>query len=69
MALPRAPGGSAKTGPKKMPATPIRPEFIMGSRPENMRAPLPGRSIKPQAAGTRDYAKAPSLFPPDQGPL
>ena len=69
MAGPRAPGGLPKKGPTKMPATPMRPDFIMGSRPTNMRAALPGAKIKPQAAGTRDYAKSPSLFPPDEGPI
>ena len=69
MVAPRTPGGLPKKGPSKMPAPTIRPDFIMGSRPENLRAPLPGAKIKPQPASTRDYGKAPSLFPPDEGPL
>jgi len=69
MAGTRTPGMGSSKGPKRALTPPERPSFIMGSRPENLRAPLPGRKIKPQAAGTRDYAKAPSLFPPDEGPL
>jgi hypothetical protein len=69
MAAGRIPGSGSKKGPTRAPTPPERPSFIMGSRPENLRAPLPGAKIKPQAAGTRDYAKSPSLFDPDQGPM
>ncbi len=67
-----APGGGLSKGAKKNPAPTKRPDFIMGSRPTNMRAPLPGARIKPisQGAGTRNYAK--QITPPidpTEGPL
>jgi len=66
--------GSSK-GPKRDITPAERPSFIMGSRPANMRAPMPGSArIKPAAAGTRDYGKisggpAVGTFAKDQGPV
>lgn len=57
----RIPGMTARKGPVRTPTPGLRPEYIIGSRPENLRAPLPGGkanlNIKPQAAGTRNYGK------------
>ena len=57
----RIPGMISSKGPKRNPTPGLRPEFIVGSRPENLRAGLPGRAlprgIKPGAASTRDYGK------------
>lgn len=49
---------TGKGGHKSVPTPGIRPSFVLGSRPETLRAaPVP--RIKPNAASTRDYAKVP----------
>lgn len=65
MAGGRTIGVGGKKGPGKVPTPGLRPDFIMGSRPENLRAPLPGARIKPMT-GQRDYGK--SLIAPPSGP-
>ena len=45
-----------KGGHKSVPTPGIRPSFVLGSRPETLRAP-PVPRIKPAAAGTTNYAK------------
>jgi hypothetical protein len=64
---------TGKKGATKVPSPGLRPQFIMGSRPENMRASLPGARIKPARAGTTQYGKAAppagvASFSPMQGP-
>ena len=44
------------------PKTPGRTPFVLGSRPESLRAPSP--RIKPAASGTRAYGK-----PAQPGPI
>jgi hypothetical protein len=64
---------TSRKGPSKVPAPGQRPSFILGSRPENMRAALPGARIKPGPANTTQYGKAAppngvASFSPTQGP-
>ena len=49
---------TGKGGHKSVPTPGIRPSFVLGSRPETLRAP-PVPRIKPAPAGmnTRDYGK------------
>jgi hypothetical protein len=61
----RVPGAVAAKGPTRVPTPGERPSFILGSRPVNLRAPLPGARIKPMT-GQRDYGK--TLTAPLSGP-
>jgi len=52
---------TGKGGHKSVPTPGIRPDFVLGSRPQSLRqSPVP--RVKPAAASTRDYGK------PDQPP-
>ena len=63
---------AGKKGGTKVPSAGLRPQFELGSRPENMRSPLPGARIKPAKASTTQYGKvaptAVASFDPMQGP-
>jgi hypothetical protein len=49
---------AGKGGHKNVPTPGIRPDFVLGSRPQSLRqSPVP--RIKPAASGTRDYGKQP----------
>lgn len=52
-------GGKA---PKKMPAATERPSYVLGSRPEQLRAPMVP-NIKPGPASTTQYGKPRSNKP------
>ena len=47
---------TGKGGHKGVPTPGIRPSFVLGSRPQSLRAP-PVPRVKPAAASTRDYGK------------
>lgn len=51
---------AAKSGPKAVPTPPTRANFVLGSRPPDLRAPR----IKPLAAGTTQYGKGANLGNP-----
>ena len=61
----RTVGSVTKKGTSRVNTPGEHPSFIMGSRPENLRAPLPGARIKPMT-GQRDYGK--QLIAPASGP-
>lgn len=52
----------ATKGPKKVPNSTLRAQFVLGSRPETLRAP-PVPRVKPMAAGTTQYGKPASKSP------
>ena len=59
----RGPSTAKKGTPAgKVPSPGARPSFIMGSRPDTLRAPMPGARIKPGPASTTQYGKP---APPD----
>jgi len=55
-------GISGGKGPTKVPAGTLRPSFVLGSRPQTLRAP-PVPRVKPMGANTTQYGKPASKSP------
>lgn len=55
-------GSNTGNVPKKVPAATLRPQFVLGSRPETLRAP-PVPRVKPGPSNTTQYGKPASKSP------